>query len=169
MPSRVEHEVITVAGRDVPISNPRKVLFAQAGYTKLDVARYYVAVAEGALRAAGDRPNVLVRYPNGIDGEFFYQKRAPESRPDWIEVVALKFPSGRTAEEVVPRDAAALVWMANQNSITPHVWCARVPNLQQPDLCIFDLDPPGDDPAPAVRTLYRQLSAAFAARLAQQK
>jgi len=111
VPSRVEHEVLTVAGREVAISNPRKVLFPQAGYTKLDVARYYVAVAEGALRAAGDRPNVLVRYPNGIDGEFFYQKRAPESRPDWIEVVPLKFPSGRTAEEVVPRDAAALIWM----------------------------------------------------------
>src|SRR5678816_2126153 len=110
VPSRVEHEVLTVDGRDVAISNPRKVLFPQAGYTKLDVAQYYIAVRQGALRAAGDRPNVLVRYPNGIDGEFFYQKRAPESRPDWIDVVALKFPSGRTAEEVVPRDAAALVW-----------------------------------------------------------
>jgi len=84
VPSRVEHELLTVAGREVPISNPGKVLFPQAGYTKLDVARYYVAIADGALRAAGDRPNVLVRYPNGIDGQFFYQKRAPESRPDWI-------------------------------------------------------------------------------------
>jgi bifunctional non-homologous end joining protein LigD len=73
VPSRVEHEVLTVAGRDVPISSPQKVLFPQAGYTKLDVARYYLAVADGALRAAGHRPNVLVRYPNGIDGEFFFQ------------------------------------------------------------------------------------------------
>ena len=87
--------------------------FPEAGITKLDVVRYYLAVAEGALRGAGGRPNVLVRYANGIHGEFFYQKRAPEKRPDWVEVVALSFPSGRTAEEVVPRDAAALAWMAN--------------------------------------------------------
>ena len=83
-----------MAGRDVPVSNPAKVLFPQAGHTKLDLVRYYLAVAPGALRAAGNRPNVLVRYPNGIDGESFYQKRAPESRPDWIDVVALQFPSG---------------------------------------------------------------------------
>src|ERR687889_350886 len=113
MPDDVEREVLTVAGRDVTISNPGKILFPQTGYTKLDVARYYLAVSDGALRAAGDRPNVLVRYPNGIDGEFFFQKRAPTSRPEWIDVVALQFPSGRSAEEVVPRDVAALIWMAN--------------------------------------------------------
>src|SRR6267142_5343488 len=109
MTSSAEREVLTVAGREVAISNPRKVLFPQARYTKLDLARYYLAVADGALRAAGGRPNVLVRYPNGVGGEFFYQKRAPQSRPEWIDVVALSFPSGRTAEEVVPRDAAALL------------------------------------------------------------
>src|SRR5437588_11892030 len=103
-----EPEILTVAGREVAISNPGKVLFPQAGYTKLDLARYYLAVADGALRGAGGRPNVLVRYPNGVGGEFFYQKRAPESRPPWIEVVALRFPSGRSAEEVVPRDEATL-------------------------------------------------------------
>src|SRR5438128_11069700 len=113
MAGKTESEMLTVAGRDVAISNPRKVLFPQAGYTKLDLARYYLAVADGALRGAGNRPNVLVRYPNGIGGDFFFQKRAPDSRPEWIDVVTLKFPSGRTAEEVVPRDAAALVWMAN--------------------------------------------------------
>jgi DNA primase len=110
MADGTDREMLTIAGRDVAISNPRKILFPQAGYTKLDVARYYVAVADGALRGAGGRPNVLVRYPNGIGGEFFYQKRAPTSRPDWIDVVTLSFPSGRTAEEVVPRDPAALVW-----------------------------------------------------------
>src|SRR5688572_21687174 len=141
VPSRVEHELLTVADREVPISNPRKVLFPQAGYTKLDVARYYVAVAEGALRAAGDRPNVLVRYPNGIDGEFFYQKRAPESRPDWIEVVALKFPSGRTAEEIVPRDAATLVWMANLACLELHPHPVRADDLDHPDELRIDLDP----------------------------
>src|SRR4051812_7459922 len=103
--------VLAVASREVSISNPRKVLFPESGFTKLDLVQYYIAIADGALSAAGGRPNVLVRYPNGIDGEFFYQKRAPESRPDWIEVVTLKFPSGRTAEEVVPRDAAAFAWM----------------------------------------------------------
>src|SRR4051812_30176408 len=106
-----EKEVLTVNGRDLSISNPGKVLFPQAGYTKLDLAHYYLAVADGALRGAGGRPNVLVRYPNGVGGEFFFQKRAPESRPPWIEVVTLSFPSGRTAEEVVPRDGAALLWM----------------------------------------------------------
>src|SRR5205085_1427110 len=101
-------EVLSVAGRQVSITNATKVLFPGPKHTKLDVARYYVAVSEGALRGAGGRPNMLVRYPNGIEGEFFYQKRAPQSRPDWIDVVELKFPSGRSAEELVPRDAAAL-------------------------------------------------------------
>src|SRR4249920_4159151 len=101
MAKPAERETLTAAGREIAISNPGKVLFPQAGHTKLDLARYYLSVAEGALRAAGGRPNVLVRYPNGIEGEFFYQKRAPDSRPPWIEVVALQFPSGRTAQEVV--------------------------------------------------------------------
>src|SRR2546422_2871485 len=101
MASDAERELLTVAGREVAISNPDKVLFPQAGYTKLDLTRYYLAVADGALRGAGGRPNVLVRYPNGIDGEFFYQKRAPESRPPWIEVVTLQFPSGRTDRKSV--------------------------------------------------------------------
>ena len=96
----VERELIAVAGREVSVSNPHKVLFPRAGYTKLDLVRYYIAVAEGALRGAGGRPNVLVRYPNGIDGEFFFQKRAPGSRPDWIEVVSLSFPSGRTQSRI---------------------------------------------------------------------
>src|SRR5439155_3985803 len=103
MPSKSDREVLIVDGREVAISNPHKVLFAQAGHTKLDLARYYLAVADGALRGAGQRPNVLVRYPDGVGGEFFYQKRAPKSRPGWVEVVTLKFPSGRSAEEVVPR------------------------------------------------------------------
>ena len=108
MASKGERIVLEVAGREVAISNPSKVYFPEAGITKLEVVRYYLAVAEGALRGAGGRPNVLVRYADGIDGEFFYQKRAPTSRPSWIDVVSLRFPSGRSAEEVVPRDAAAL-------------------------------------------------------------
>jgi bifunctional non-homologous end joining protein LigD len=141
MPSKPESERIVVAGREVAISNPRKVLFPAPGYTKLDLARYYVTVADGALRGAGDRPNVLVRYPNGIEGEFFYQKRAPASRPSWIEVVALQFPSGRTAEEVVPRDAAALVWMANLACLELHPHPVRADDLDHPNELRIDLDP----------------------------
>ena len=138
MPSKAEQELLTVSGREVAISNPDKVLFPQAGHTKLDLARYYLAVADGALQGAGGRPNVLVRYPNGVGEEFFYQKRAPASRPPWIEVVALKFPSGRTAEEVVPRDAAALVWMATPCPSHPHPVRADDPII--PTIGV-DLDP----------------------------
>ena len=141
MPSKGETELLKVAGREVPISNPRKVLFPEAGYTKLDLVRYYLAVADGALRAAGGRPNVLVRYPNGIDGEFFYQKRAPQSRPPWIELAALKFPSGRSAEEIVPRDAAALAWMANLACLELHPHPVRAEDLDHPDELRVDLDP----------------------------
>ena len=104
MASSREAETLTLAGREVAISNPDKLLFPKPKYTKLDLARYYIAVADGALRGAGGRPNMLVRYPDGIEGEHFYQKRAPKSRPPWIDVVTLRFPSGNVAEEVVPRD-----------------------------------------------------------------
>jgi len=134
-------ELLMAGGRDVPISNPGKVLFPEAGHTKLDLARYYLAVAEGALRGAGGRPNVLVRYPNGIKEEFFYQKRAPTSRPPWIEIVSLKFPSGRSAEEVVPRDPAALVWLANLACLELHPHPVRAETLDQPDELRVDLDP----------------------------
>src|SRR5574338_759763 len=139
--ARTEQELLTANGREVAISNPRKVLFPEAGFTKLDLARYYLAVAGGALRAAGDRPNVLVRYPDGIAGEFFFQKRAPKSRPDWIEAVTLKFPSGRSAEEVVPRDAAALLWMANLACLELHPHPVRADDVDHPDELRVDLDP----------------------------
>ncbi|HZS69878.1 MAG TPA: non-homologous end-joining DNA ligase [Burkholderiales bacterium] len=134
-------ERLELAGREVVISNAAKLLFPAAKITKLDVARYYVAVAEGALRGAGGRPNMLVRYPNGIDGEFFYQKRAPASRPDWVEVVELKFPSGRSALELVPRDAAALAWMANLGCLELHPHPVRAADLEHPDELRVDLDP----------------------------
>src|SRR6058998_4428249 len=130
-----------IAGHEVTISNPDKVLFPKPKYTKLDLANYYLAVAEGALRSAGGRPNMLVRYPNGITGEFFYQKRAPESRPPWIEVVSLRFPSGRSADEVVPRDAAALAWLANLACLELHPHPVRAEDLDHPDELRVDLDP----------------------------
>src|SRR5689334_10081907 len=113
-------EVVLVDGHEVSITNPDKVLFPGTSHTKRDLVQYYLAVADGALRGAGGRPNVLVRYPNGVGREFFYQKRAPTSRPDWIDVVQLSFPSGRTAEEIVPRSAAALGWMANLACLELH-------------------------------------------------
>ncbi len=134
-------ERLTIDGREVSISNPQKVLFPEAGHTKLDLVRYYLAVADGALRGAGGRPNVLVRYPNGVGQEFFYQKRAPTSRPEWIEVVSLKFPSGRTAEEVVPRNSAALAWMANLACLELHPHPVRAEDLDHPDELRVDLDP----------------------------
>jgi DNA ligase D-like protein (predicted polymerase) len=144
--SAPEQETLTVGGREVAVSNPRKVLFPEAGHTKLDLVRYYIAVADGALRGAGGRPNMLLRFPNGIAEDSFYQKRAPESRPPWIEVVELSFPSGRTAKEVVPRDAAALVWMANLACLELHPHPVRAEDLDHPDEMRIDLDPvPGVD------------------------
>src|SRR5215210_4193284 len=139
--SKDDHEILVAGGREVSISNPGKVLFPEPGYTKLDLARYYIAVAEGALRGAGGRPNMLVRYPNGITEEFFYQKRAPTSRPDWIEVVSLRFPSGRSADEVVPRNAATLVWLANLACLELHPHPVRSDDLDHPDELRVDLDP----------------------------
>ena len=161
MASRTEQQPLIVAGREVPISNPQKVLFPQAGHTKLDLVRYYLAVSEGALRGAGGRPNVLVRYPDGIDGEFFYQKRAPRARPSWVEVVALRFPSGRAAEEVVPRDAAALVWMANLACLELHPHPVRAEDLDHPDELRIDLDPVPGVPWPQLREVARLVHAAL--------
>src|SRR5215468_7947250 len=134
-------EILVIDGREVAISNPDKLLFPKPKHTKLDLVRYYLAVSEGALRGAGGRPNMLVRYPQGVDGEHFYQKRAPKGRPGWIEVVELRFPSGRAAEEVVPRDAAALAWMANLGCLELHPHPVRAEDLEHPDELRIDLDP----------------------------
>jgi DNA ligase D-like protein (predicted polymerase) len=134
-------ETLIVAGHEISISNPDKLLFPKPKHTKLDLVRYYVAVADGALRGAGGRPNMLVRYPDGIEGEHFYQKRAPAARPHWIEVVTLSFPSGRVAEEVVPRDAAALAWLANLGCLELHPHPVRAEDLEHPDELRIDLDP----------------------------
>ena len=156
---RAAAEQVVVAGREIAVSNPAKVLFPKPKYTKLDLVRYYIAVADGALRGAGGRPNVLVRYPNGISGEFFFQKRAPESRPPWIEVVTLRFPSGRTAEEVVPRDAAALVWLANLACLELHPHPVRTDDLDHPDELRVDLDPVPGVKWPQVRDVAQVVRA----------
>ena len=144
-----------IAGHEVTISNPDKILFPKPKYTKLDLADYYLAVAEGALRGAGGRPNMLVRFPNGIAAESFYQKRAPESRPPWIEVVTLRFPSGRTADEVVPREAASLAWLANLACLELHPHPVRAEDLDHPDELRVDLDPVPGIKWPQVRQVAR--------------
>jgi bifunctional non-homologous end joining protein LigD len=134
-------EIVRAGAREVAVSNPGKVLFPKPGYTKLDLVRYYLAVADGALRGSGGRPNMLVRYPNGAASEFFYQKRAPGSRPPWIEVATIRFPSGRSADEVVPREPAALAWMANLGCLELHPHPVRADDLDHPDELRVDLDP----------------------------
>jgi bifunctional non-homologous end joining protein LigD len=162
MATRGEQEILTVDGHQVTVSNPSKVLFPQAGHTKLDVVRYYLAVADGALRGAGHRPNVLVRYPNGIDGEFFYQKRAPQSRPAWLDAVTLRFPSGREAEEIVPRNAAALAWMANLACLELHPHPVRADDLDHPDELRIDLDPVAGVEWPQIRDVAAVVRATLA-------
>jgi bifunctional non-homologous end joining protein LigD len=139
MPS--SEQVLEVAGREVTVTNPGKVFFPRTGHTKLDLVRYYLAVADGALGGVAGRPMALKRYVNGAEGEFFFQKRAPESRPAWVETVELSFPSGRTAHEVVVRDAAQLVWVVNLGCIDLNPHPVRADDLEHPDELRVDLDP----------------------------
>ena len=134
-------EVLRVGDRDVTITNPDKVFFPVAGHTKLDMVRYYLAVAEGTLVGARDRPMAMKRFVDGAAGQFFFQKRAPESRPAWIDTVELSFPSGRTASEVVLRDAAALAWVINLGCIDLNPHPVRDDDLDHPDELRVDLDP----------------------------
>jgi bifunctional non-homologous end joining protein LigD len=150
MPDR--KEIIEVSGRTVPVSNPDKVYFPRTGHTKLDLVRYYLSVADGALRGAAGRPMVLKRFVNGAEGEAFFQKRAPSSRPDWLDTVVLKFPSGRSAEEIVISDAAGLAWVANLGCIDLNPHPVRADDLEHPDELRVDLDPvPGVEWAQIVR------------------
>jgi DNA ligase D-like protein (predicted polymerase) len=133
--------VLEVAGRDVTVTNPDKVFFPKSGRTKLDLVRYYLAVADGALRGIDGRPMALKRYVDGTEGEFFFQKRAPSSRPEWVETVELSFPSGRTAHEIVVRDAAQLAWVVNLGCVDLNPHPVRADDLEHPDELRIDLDP----------------------------
>src|SRR5713226_3851926 len=137
----VPQTVLEVAGREVVITNPDKVFFPQAGHTKLDLAKYYAAVADAALRGIAARPVVLKRYVSGAEGEPFFQKRAPEQHPEWVETVELRFPSGRTAREIVIRDAAQLLWIVNLGCIDLNPHPVRADDLEHPDELRVDLDP----------------------------
>src|SRR5205809_6077489 len=138
---QVRQTVLEAAGREVVITNPAKVFFPQAGLTKLDLAKYYAAVADGALRGITARPIVLKRYVDGAEGEPFFQKRAPERLPEWVETVELRFPSGRTAREIVVRDAAQLLWIVNLGCIDLNPHPVRADDLEHPDELRVDLDP----------------------------
>src|SRR5216110_3009147 len=140
MPTPKE-EVLEVAGREVNISNPDKVFFPKTGHTKLDLVNYYLTVAEAALRGVHGRPMALKRFVNGAEGEAFFQKRAPTSRPEWIETVELSFPSGRTAEEIVVTNAAQLAWIVNLGCIDLNPHPVRAADLDHPDELRIDLDP----------------------------
>lgn len=134
-------ELLEVAGREVKVTNPDKIYFDGPRYTKLDLVRYYIAVSEGALRGAGGRPMALKRFVNGAAGDFFFQKRAPDKRPEWVETVELSFPSGRTADEIVVRDAAGLAWVANLGCLDLNPHPVRAEDLDHPDELRVDLDP----------------------------
>jgi DNA ligase D-like protein (predicted polymerase) len=140
--SEEDVELLTVAGREVRVTHPQKPYFwKQLKLTKLDIVRYYLSVAEGALAGIVDRPIVLKRFVNGAEAAPFYQKRAPEKRPEWLRTVTLAFPSGRTAEEVVVDDAAGLAWVVNLGCLELHPHPVRSSDLDHPDELRVDLDP----------------------------
>ncbi|MEO7085610.1 MAG: DNA primase, partial [Gemmatimonadaceae bacterium] len=143
-------ELLEINGREVRVSNPDKLYFSRGvQLTKLDLVRYYLSVASGAINGIRDRPLVLKRFVNGAHEEPFYQKRAPEKRPDWLESVTLSFPSGRTAEEITVGDEAGLAWVVNLGCIELHPHAVRSNDLDHPDELRIDLDPgpgvPWDD------------------------
>src|SRR5437879_2707520 len=135
-------EVLSIDGREVRVTHPDKLYFSkQTKLAKLDLVRYYLSVAPGALAGIRDRPIVLKRFVNGAEGEAFYQKRAPAERPDWLRTITLAFPSGLTAEEVVVDDAAGLAWIVNLGCIELHPHPVRSADLDHPDELRVDLDP----------------------------
>jgi bifunctional non-homologous end joining protein LigD len=136
-----EYELIAAAGREVRISNPEKVFFPERGITKRDLIDYYLRLAGPAINQLRDRPTVLKRFPNGAAAEPFFQKRIPDSAPEWLQTAEVTFPSGRTARELLPNDAAHLVWGVNLGVIDWNPWQARASDLDHPDELRVDLDP----------------------------
>jgi DNA ligase D-like protein (predicted polymerase) len=141
-----------VDGRDVRITSPSRVVFSARGETKLDLAQYYLAVGEGALRGVYERPTVMKRYPTGAEGEFFYQKRVSEKgRPDWLQTCTVSFPSGRSATELCPVDVAHILWAVNMNNLDLNPWPVRRDDVDHPDELRVDLDPQPGVPWDEVR------------------
>ena len=146
-----EHLMLEVAGRQVRLSNPDKVFFPEIGVTKLGLVEYYLAVADSALVHLRGRPTVMKRYVDGAAGEPFFQKRVPNGAPEWLETATISFPSGRTATELVPDDAAHLAWAVNLGVIDFNPWPVRRADLDRPDELRVDLDPMPDVPWDWVR------------------
>jgi DNA ligase D-like protein (predicted polymerase) len=156
-------EVLELNGREVRVTHPEKLYFsAQTKITKLEIVRYYLSVAEGALRGIEDRPVVLKRFVDGAESPAFYQKRAPKERPDWLRTVTLSFPSGRTAEEVVVDDDAGLAWIVNLGCIELHPHPVRSADLDHPDELRVDLDPGPGVPWENVRTVALEVKEVLA-------
>lgn len=145
--------VLDVDGIEVQVSNPDKVFFPHTGLTKLGLINHYLLVGPGVLRGIRNRPTVLKRYPDGAEGEFFFQKRVPAKRPDWLRTVTIAFPSGRTALEVCPVDLAHVVWMVNLGCIDLNPWPVRRFDVEHPDELRIDLDPMPGVPFSAVRAV----------------
>src|SRR5438309_8155631 len=144
-------EEVEVAGRKVRVTSAGKVDFPERGFTKGDVFRYYVSVGDGIMRALGERPTTLQRFPEGIDGEMFFQKRvSTRGVPPWIESCRITFPSGRPADELCPADLAHVAWAAQMGTVVFHPWPVRRSHVDSPDELRIDLDPqPGTDFADA--------------------
>src|SRR5438477_11832909 len=160
MAKKPASEVLLVEGREVQITHPDKLYFSsQAKVSKLDLVRYYLSVATGALAGIQDRPIVLKRFVNGAGGEAFYQKRAPAQRPSWLRTVTLSFPSGRTAEEIVVDDAAGLAWIVDLGCIELHPHPVRSGDLDHPDELRIDLDPIPGVPWSDVRLVALEVQA----------
>ena len=139
--AKADHIMLEAAGREVRLSSPGKVYFPKPGWTKLDLCRYYLEVADAALVHLRDRPTVMKRFVKGIDQEPIWQKRVPQKIPDWLQTATVAFPSGRTAEELTADDAAHLVWAVNLGVIDFNPWPARRDDLDHPDELRVDLDP----------------------------
>jgi DNA ligase D-like protein (predicted polymerase) len=136
--------IVQAAGREVRVSNPQKIFFPQPGWTKLDLVSYYLECQEAVLLGLRERPTTLKRWVNGVEGEFFFQKRVPDTAPAWLATATVRFPSGRSARELVPNDAAHLVWGVNLGVIDWNPWPVRRRDLDRPDELRVDLDPPPD-------------------------
>jgi DNA ligase D-like protein (predicted polymerase) len=139
--AKSKHTTIEVAGREVKLSNPDKLFFPKPGFTKLDLAEYYVAVAEAAVNQLRERPGTMKRFVDGVGGEFFFQKRVPKGAPDWLQTATFVFPSGRDATELVVNDAAHLVWAVNLGVVDFNPHPVRRDDLDHPDELRVDLDP----------------------------
>jgi bifunctional non-homologous end joining protein LigD len=144
---------VRIGRRNVKLTNLDKVFFPDQGLTKGDLIRYYLDVAPHVLHHVRNRPMQMKRYPNGVDGEFFYQKRVPVPHPDWLETVHIRFPSGRTADFPVCQDAASLAWIVNLGCIELHTWHSRVADIERPDYLLIDLDPSDGNPWEFVREI----------------